>query len=129
MHRLARRGGSPPITWSVMTTATLLYFNGCPHWETAAANLAAAAEMVENVTVIHEIVDTPEEAERRQLRGSPTILVDGVDPFADPDAPVGLSCRVYRGPDGITGSPTMAELAEAIRRTTALRPDPRDSIA
>ena len=36
-----------------------------------------------------QAVPTAEEAEAVGFRGSPTVLVDGVDPFADPAAPVG----------------------------------------
>ncbi|WP_040493594.1 hypothetical protein, partial [Ilumatobacter nonamiensis] len=60
------------------------------------------------------IVDTPEEAERTRFRGSPSILVDGVDPFTDADAPVGLSCRMYQTPDGLAGSPTLDQLREVL---------------
>ncbi len=41
----------------------------------------------------HVLVSTPEEAEAAQFRGSPTVLVDGRDPFSDPEAPVGLAIR------------------------------------
>jgi hypothetical protein len=40
--------------------------------------------------------------------------VDGVDVFAEPDAGVGLSCRVYRTPDGLAGAPTMEQLRAAL---------------
>jgi len=42
--------------------------------------------------------------------------VDGVDIFADADAPVGLSCRVYQTPDGPAGSPTLEQLRAAMTR-------------
>jgi hypothetical protein len=42
------------------------------------------------------------------------VLIDGVDPFADPDAPIGLSCRVYRTDTGFAGSPTFDQLEDAI---------------
>jgi hypothetical protein len=31
-----------------------------------------------------------------RFRGSPAVLITGREPFLDGDAPVGLSCRVYR---------------------------------
>jgi hypothetical protein len=43
------------------------------------------------------------------------MLINGVDPFADPDAPVGLSCRVYRTDDGPAGSPTVEQLLAVLR--------------
>jgi hypothetical protein len=44
--------------------------------------------------VRREIVRTAREAERLGFAGSPTILVDGIDPFADPGASTGLACRI-----------------------------------
>jgi len=48
------------------------------------------------------------------LHGSPSVLVDGEDPFAEPGADVGLSCRLYRTPVGLAGAPTMAHLVEVL---------------
>ena len=61
------------------------------------------------------LAQTPEEAEAARFRGSPTVLVDGRDPFADPAAPVGLSCRVYRTADGLAGSPTVDQLLAVLQ--------------
>lgn len=74
--------------------------------------MASAAERPDVVVTRHR-VETVEEAERRGLHGSPSILGDGVDVFAEPGAGVGLSCRVYRTPDGIAGVPTMEQLRGA----------------
>jgi len=47
--------------------------------------------------------------------GSPTILVDGVDPFAAQAAPgVGLSCRMYRSDAGLSGAPSVEALLRAL---------------
>ncbi len=62
-------------------------------------------------------VTTPEDAELWGFRGSPSVLVDGEDPFACPDAPVGLSCRLYRPPEGDGGSPTREQLVDVLSRT------------
>lgn len=59
-------------------------------------------------------MDTLEAAQRVGFRGSPTILVDGRDPFASGDEPVGLSCRVYATPDGPAGAPTTDQLREVL---------------
>lgn len=87
----------------------VLYLEGCPHWQTAAHRLAALqAEMGFELT--HQLVATPEEAEVLEFRGSPTIQVDGVDPFSPNGAPIGFACRVYETPDGPAGSPTFEQL-------------------
>ena len=96
-----------PYVWSVKLT--LLYFEGCPHWADADNLLAEIAEERGNVVVERRIVETPALAVEEQLRGSPTILVDGLDPHTDPDAPGGLSCRIFQTPAGPAGVPTKAQ--------------------
>lgn len=63
------------------------------------------------MTIEYQLVTSAEDAERVSFRGSPTILIDGVDPFAVGDEPIGLSCRIYRTFDGYAGSPTTAQIA------------------
>lgn len=92
----------------------LLYFDDCPNWKIADERLAVIAAERPGLTVSRHLVDTLEEAERVGFHGSPSILVDGVDVFAEPDAGVGLSCRVYRTPDGPTGAPTIEQLRAAL---------------
>ena len=51
-----------------------------------------------------------------RMHGSPTLLVDGTDPFAVPGQPPSLSCRLYRDAAGrMSGTPTV----EALRRVLA----------
>lgn len=92
----------------------LLYFDDCPNWKIADERLAAIAAERPDLTVSRHLVETLEEAERVGFHGSPSILVDGVDVFADPDAGVGLSCRVYRTPEGPAGAPSVEQLREAL---------------
>ncbi len=92
----------------------LLYFDDCPNWKVAEERLAAIAAERADLEVTRHLVDTLEEAERVGFHGSPSILVNGVDVFAEPDAGVGLSCRVYRTPDGPAGAPTVEQLRAAL---------------
>lgn len=99
---------------------TLQYFEGCPNWEVTDRRLAALG-----VPVTYQRIETLSEALQHGFRGSPTVLVNGVDPFEDPDAPIGLSCRIYRGPAGPTGTPSADDLKRAIdsaRKETSSRP-------
>lgn len=94
----------------------LLYFDGCPNWQTAEARLREALDAVgcsADVSLVS--VSTPADAGRLGFRGSPTVLLDGVDPFAEPTAPVGLSCRVFPTPEGLRGSPTVDQLVQVLR--------------
>ena len=94
----------------------LLYFDDCPNWRMADARLAEALASVggDPEAVTYEQVTTPERATELGFRGSPTILVNGRDPFAQPEDPVGLSCRIYRTESGTEHSPTVEELRRVL---------------
>ncbi len=95
---------------------TVLYFDGCPSWRTTLARVdRAAARTGIAVRVTTTPVETTEDAERLGFTGSPTVLVAGRDPFAAPGMAPALACRVYRTPEGLAGSPTVDQLAEALR--------------
>ena len=96
----------------------LLYFEDCPNWRVAEARLKEALVSVgaDPDAVIYEQVTTLEQAEALGFRGSPTILVDGIDPFAEPDAPAGLTCRIYRTAMGVQPAPTVEQLQSAFSR-------------
>ena len=94
---------------------TLQYFNGCPNWKEAEANIETLRTEGFDVVVDRQLIETAEAAEQYGFRGSPTVIIDGVDPFADADAPIGLSCRVYQTKDGYAGSPTLAQLRAALK--------------
>lgn len=91
----------------------LLYFDDCPNWEVLDGRLRELADEL-GFELGYEKVETPQEAEERQFRGSPSLLVDGRDPFEPQGSPVGLSCRVYPTPSGLAGSPTVEQLREAL---------------
>lgn len=96
-----------------MTEVTLRYFDGCPNWEVADRRLRSLADEL-GFTLDYEKVESPEDAERLGFAGSPTVLVDGADPFATGDEPTGLACRVYATPEGPQGSPTFKQLRDAL---------------
>lgn len=95
---------------------SLLYIDGCPHSALAEQRLRAALAEVGRggQSVRHVVVETPEDAERLGFIGSPTILVDGKDPFATGAEQSALACRVFNTPDGLAGSPTVQQLVEAM---------------
>ncbi len=88
----------------------LLYLDSCPNWKITDERLATIAAERSDIMVTHHLVESIEEAERLGFHGSPSILVDGVDVFADADTAVGLSCRVYQTPGGPAGAPTVEQL-------------------
>ena len=91
----------------------LLYFDDCPNWRQTADLLdEIAAELAFTWSAV--LVTTPEAAQAVGFHGSPSIHIDGVDRFADPDAPVGLTCRIYRTPTGAAASPDRSQLRAAL---------------
>lgn len=93
----------------------LLVVPDCPN-ESVADELIAAAMAESGVegSVTHTIVASQDQATSRGFTGSPTILLNGTDPFATVDAPVALACRLYPTQDGLRGTPGMTELSTAI---------------
>jgi hypothetical protein len=94
----------------------LRYFAGCPSWRLAEERLRAALTSLgaSGIVIALEPVETHQEAERLGFVGSPTILVDGRDPFVGRDAPMGLACRVYVTDEGLQGAPTVTQLRAAL---------------
>jgi len=99
----------------------VLYFDGCPTYETAANTLREVlAEAGVDVEVELIAVNSDEEAQRLKFPGSPTIRVEGSDLF-----PAGeredwrLGCRVYATPKGFRGSPTAGMFKEALPKGAA----------
>jgi hypothetical protein len=61
------------------------------------------------------VVDDDERARAWGMAGSPTLLVDGVDPFAVAGGEASVSCRLYRGADcTVGGAPPVADLRAAL---------------
>lgn len=97
----------------------LLWFAACPSCQETDGRLRQALALTgSNAAVSLVEVTTPRDAEQLRFRGSPTVLVDGRDPFADDTAPVGLARRVFRTPDGLQGAPTIEQLVAVLRTPT-----------
>jgi hypothetical protein len=99
---------------AAMAEVTLLYFAGCPNWQQTDGHLQRL-QGERPFELRYRRVETPEEAARLGFAGSPTVLLDGVDPFTTGDEPTGLACRVYATPHGPQGSPTLEQLREVLR--------------
>ncbi|NED19851.1 alkylmercury lyase [Streptomyces sp. SID9913] len=94
---------------------TVLTVPDCPNAPVVRERITAA---LGGRKVQVELIEVREEAEaaRWQMTGSPTVLVDGVDPFAVAGAPASVSCRLYRDKEGRPGG---APSLEALRRAFA----------
>jgi hypothetical protein len=101
----------------------LLYIADCPNRRLARRHLEVALARTELAVAIRECeVTSAEEATRLGMRGSPTILIDGRDPFTG-RGPTAVSCRLYRTEAGLSGAPTVNEIV-AVLRHGRLAPDP-----
>ena len=89
---------------------TLQYFAGCPNWETTDRHLTTLIAEGLDASIDYEMIDNYETAAQRGFRGSPTVLIDGTDPFAGRNLPVGLACRIYVTEEGPAGSSTLGQL-------------------
>lgn len=94
----------------------VLYFEG-PHWRDSGDRVRAAAESagLSAVEVGYRRIATADEAASLPFAGSPTILIDGTDAFAGAVPASAFACRLYPTESGLAGSPTVEQLAEALR--------------
>ena len=103
----------------------MFYFDGCPSFEHALANLKQAllAEgMADQVDMI-PVADKRDAIEKRFI-GSPTIRLDDVDvegPDADSQG-YGFGCRVYIADGRSTGWPSMEQIRRALRASLGRDP-------
>lgn len=95
----------------------LLLVPGCP-------NGAAAAELVRgaldelgrsDMPLTVRVIGSQAEATRRAFTGSPTLLINSDDPFAEPGRPPALACRLYPTPAILRGLPDIAAVRAALR--------------
>jgi hypothetical protein len=94
----------------------VVYFEGCPHADEARRRLLEV--LGDGSAIEMRCVADASEAEREHLHGSPTILIDGIDPFiAQGAAPTASwSCRLYDTETGPAGVPSLAQLRAALHR-------------
>src|SRR5262249_4716729 len=103
------------------TRVELLWWDGCPSTERALADLRSALREagVDRPAIDVRAVVSMQPAEVEQFPGSPTIRINGSDPFPGAQA-IGLSCRIYRTADGRPSpTPDPQELRSAIARMVA----------
>ncbi len=80
----------------------VLTWSGCPSHDDALARLGSVLTELgrPEEPVIVRWVESDEEAQTARFVGSPTFRVDGRDIVDPGDEGFGLTCRVYRRPDG-----------------------------
>jgi hypothetical protein len=94
---------------------TLLTVPACPNPAVFEERLAAALAGRPGVVVHRRVIADEQAAAEAGMHGSPTLLVNGADPFAVPGQPPSLSCRLYRDAEGRLGpAPSVEALGQAL---------------
>jgi hypothetical protein len=98
-----------------MITIEVQHFHGCPNSVEMIKRVREAITRSEVEIAYKEVlVDTPEKAELYKFRGSPTVLVNGIDLEGLPKPETGnLACRYYNN-----GIPSVETMINAIENCT-----------
>ena len=99
----------------------LLVVADCPHEGPAAAVLRQALDDagLSLVSFTRRVVTSQEEADQLGFLGSPSVMIDGRDPFAAPGQNPALACRLYRDDSGVSGVPPLEPLRQALEGVAA----------
>jgi predicted DsbA family dithiol-disulfide isomerase len=93
----------------------ILHVPGCPSTRVLTARLDRLLAGHPGVVVEHRVIHDERDAARWGMTGSPTLLVNGADPFTAPDQSPAISCRLYTDETGrVTGAPSIAQLRHVL---------------
>lgn len=93
---------------------TILHVPECPNLDVARARVREALDALGLTGAVREIeVTSAAAAARLGMAGSPTVLLDGRDPFGCNQVP-SVACRLYRNGTSIEGAPSVAALLEVL---------------
>jgi len=94
---------------------TLLTFPDCPNAAAFDERLTAALAGHPGLDVNRREIVDERAAAQAGMHGSPTLLINGTDPFAAPGQAASLSCRLYSDETGRRGpAPSVEALRQAI---------------
>jgi len=94
------------------------YFDGCPNSDLMMERVKDAIAKVDTQVEFHTIlINTPEKAKKYNFRGSPTVLINGIDLVGLPEPTVGnLACRYYSN-----GIPSVESIINSIKDKEKLK--------
>jgi hypothetical protein len=95
----------------------ILHVPGCPGAAALHSLLPPILAGRPDIQVAWRAISSEDQAREHGMTGSPTLLLDGTDPFPRPGQQPSLSCRLYPGDDGRLGA-----APSAIQLGTVLRP-------
>lgn len=97
----------------------ILQVPDCPNAAVLETRLALLLAGRPDIEVRRHMITAQDDAERLGMTGSPTLLVDGADPFARPGQEPSVSCRLYPDEQGRPGPvPSLWQLREALHLGT-----------
>jgi hypothetical protein len=101
-------------------TVELVHLDDCPHWHEAATRLDEAMRTSGHDPARVRHRSFPTTSAPAGFPGSPTILIDGRDPFPT-TTPAGPTCRRYRTEHGVDVAPSLDQLTEALSDPSCTR--------
>lgn len=97
----------------------ILHVPDCPNTAVLESRLASLVAGRPDIHITRKVITTEDQAREQGMAGSPTLLLDGSDPFARPGQQPSLSCRLYRDDDGRPGpAPSARQLLTALNTTS-----------
>ena len=92
------------------------YVEGCPHFEQTYQMVSSILETNQLQGVLRTtLVSSVAQADELGFVGSPTVLIDGADPFSVASARIGLACHLYGSGADRSGVPPVDQLEAALR--------------
>ena len=88
----------------------------CPHREMTLDRVRQALDRVgaSQVVVTERVIDDPGVAVDAGMHGSPTVLIDGHDPFTAAGVEASVSCRLLPTVSGFDNAPSVEDLVAAL---------------
>jgi hypothetical protein len=97
----------------------ILQVHDCPSAAVLETRLAQIIAGHPHIKITRQVVTGENDAERLGMTGSPTLLIDGADPFALPGQRPTISCRLYPDEQGRLGpAPSLGQLRAALHLST-----------
>ena len=97
-----------------MTKIEFLYFAGCPSYKNA---LAYLEEIIGEEKIDADLklilVESPEDAQKVEFQGSPSIKINGID-LEDKNDEYSFNCRLYNVAGELTGTPSKEFIKEKL---------------
>ena len=100
---------------------TVLHVRDCPSVTPLLERLLVAADLAGvSITTTLRVVESEAEASEIAFAGSPTVLIDGTDPFPS-EGVTSFGCRLYEFGGQFDGAPSMSQLTAALLVASAGR--------